>query len=824
MIVVFVIDTSPSMGDKIDPNNRSNLSKLDLAKMTVESLTKALDKRIRTAMGRSFPPDQFLLLSTSRQDFDQPGTAACGAGGRLLVGYGDVSSMEPTSSSELSSSWSHNHGEFEHELKRLKAATIPSPPNPDASLPPFPEYAGGAIGLNAALSSGLQLLQRYRLRFRSTENFGLGRLPCASMTAAGVAPQQPQAGGQALQPACLILLTDAECLTSPAGEGGGDLKLQFGNMPLREFYREPFRWDQRVFCIQIGQSASNEMPSSLKALCEVTGGGYLNLKSNQQLSYWTDLLVKTVAPPRPAIVPLGDPLRLPTLPPPAPLPPQLQAQPPPNAFLNGGPVCCFQPLERGPNGEPGPIHRAMLLNMPFQHPSLLTSLESGCDPALVPLVPPDVAECLFVVGAPSPPPLWCIPEAYWPSKKLDTLPPRQAQPLLQYSRAQGYQMLGGSNPMDAMAVIKLLNRYDQLLLLNKAMTQAIPDPKPPQPLVIQARLLQRDVYVCEWLGKGDLKALAQNRDQRVPPSQPGLEHYPVCVPGAGRPGLAEGEGSSFLHIGILNIPYSDSSSKTVSTLTLLPPDAHILLPLLIKAAEAEHRTMRKAIEKSAASGSQVGAQPAAAAAAARNVFLDEPWKTSFRAYLFRIPPYYQAQLRKCLRLVLPATAQALLSNDGMSAIISQCFSRSCLQRIQKGEAAARDINERTERSQEDFRRKGVVPIEHQATETGAPVLPAVVGYGQYDPRASVSTYLNALRTMPPPWKIKGHPDYLALQKLRQSKEEKAQDKDVESIEPKVVKKTRHGLDHMNSAASLEDPQTEEDKNENDEQNLTAPEV
>ncbi len=42
----------------------------------------------------------------------------------------------------------------------------------------------------------------------------------------------------ALQPACLILLTDGDCLRKLPSEGGGSLQLQFGNIPLREFYRE----------------------------------------------------------------------------------------------------------------------------------------------------------------------------------------------------------------------------------------------------------------------------------------------------------------------------------------------------------------------------------------------------------------------------------------------------------------------------------------------------------------------------------------------------------------------------------------------------------
>ena len=44
MIVVFVVDTSPSMGQPI--SSSSSLSRLDVAKMAVEDLTKGLSRRI----------------------------------------------------------------------------------------------------------------------------------------------------------------------------------------------------------------------------------------------------------------------------------------------------------------------------------------------------------------------------------------------------------------------------------------------------------------------------------------------------------------------------------------------------------------------------------------------------------------------------------------------------------------------------------------------------------------------------------------------------------------------------------------------------------
>jgi hypothetical protein len=308
MIIVFVVDTSPSMGKPLlsaaatqkekrkqngstgnTPTTNSvgggtGMSRLDLAKMAVESLAKGLDKRVQQhnvqewstppqqqqqmyniGLGGHCPPDQFLLLSTGRQKSPQHvDTAACGAGGRLLVGYGDSHDphhpgYEPSkhnnsnTNNNASSSSSpdeqqvniqRTHGSFERELKQLRAtqwsSSSSSSSSSSAAAPNnFPEDGGGAAGLNAALSSGLQLLSRYRLKNRSTENFGMGRLPSSAMlSSSSSAGANISNTNASLQRACLVLITDGECLTTSPTEGGGSLQLQFGNMPLREFYQE----------------------------------------------------------------------------------------------------------------------------------------------------------------------------------------------------------------------------------------------------------------------------------------------------------------------------------------------------------------------------------------------------------------------------------------------------------------------------------------------------------------------------------------------------------------------------------------------------------
>ena len=270
MIVVFVVDTSPSMGEPIQNVHSSNnkpgfksksssvhvgMSRLDLAKMTVESLTKMMERRVhdhnlqvQTAddaspfkslhnLGFGFAAnDQFLLLSTGCQHSSQSTSMACGAGGRLLVSFGPNEKRNDVNSDHAHAKMHTQKIEFEQELKRLKATEWKK------GEESFPEDGGGASGLNAALSTGLQLLSRHRLQNRFTENFGLGRLPSNAIMTPTVGATGGVGGMQqatsALQPACLILLTDGDCLRKLPSEGGGSLQLQFGNIPLREFYQE----------------------------------------------------------------------------------------------------------------------------------------------------------------------------------------------------------------------------------------------------------------------------------------------------------------------------------------------------------------------------------------------------------------------------------------------------------------------------------------------------------------------------------------------------------------------------------------------------------
>jgi len=730
-------------------------------------------------VGRLEQFDEFLLLSSSLQPdgSSSPSSstsldsveahAACGAGGRWLVG-----SIEDDKSSSVSD---HGHNmvphppdrhEFEYELKRLKTAKIPD-------NKPFPDWAGGAIGLNAALSHGLGLLSRYRLtRGRDVEHFGMGRLPWFQhQMITKVSNNKKQQGGgggggggdhdsssivSPIQPACLILLTDGECLRLPPEKGGGGLRLQFGNMPLREFYREPFRWDQRIFILHTADSSTPPLHKSLRALCEVTGGAYIRINPTDSLS---NILLR-IAPPRPNPYSIPDPLRLS-----APTPVQFDSAAErivTTSFINGGPVCSFQALESGPQQQPS-IHRAMIMFAgSCEQPRWILNPTASNSP-----------QSKFI-----PTPIWSIPESHFPSKKLDTLPPRPSQPLLHYSRS--YQAVA-SPVFDPYYVMKALHHLDHLYVSIRQLLVDAGDNPPP----VANRMLQRDVYICDWLGGQESAKRGPDSSSNAtgaPRTEAGREHFPLCVRGAGRPTISGEGGDNILNIGILHVPRewvklkdtgagaakNDSSTTTVSTLTLLPPDPHILIPLLIKVAEMELRMLKKVAENNkeatnVKSGATAGLikKKINSATAARAIHLDDTWKSDFRAYLFRLPPYYLPAVRRVLRSMLPQNVLALLNVESQEVIPLLCMSPACLSKIHSGEKAARDGNDWLKGMEQNMRKRKARSIFDEQSQLHSSQQTAkqeaqTVEYGEYDPRSMTEQqYKHLLRNLPPPWK-NGH--------------------------------------------------------------------
>jgi integrator complex subunit 6 len=446
MIVVFVIDTSPSMGTHIGD---SGMSRLDVAKMATEEIVKGLKRRLQVHnsemqqsppkvqesfrnIGLGFmPKDDLLLLSTARQYTSHPSTAACAAGGRLLVGFDYLTNENNVNGNNTSSAveqqYPHGIDAFQRELKNLKASDWTPPTRQQQQMGKkvmFPEDGGGIVGLNAALSAGLNMMSRYRLRYRTTENYAMGRLPSPAVL-------NPSTGGtslHALQPACLVLITDAECLRV-SEPGGGALELS-SNSLLKESYHEPYRWDQRVFILGVSDK-DKPIPNQLRALSEVTGGSCFVVERST-IAQTSDLLVKLMAPPRPRL-PVQDPI----------------AYPPINtnsiknfhgSFVQAGPICQIQSFGDLDSGLSK--HRAMLLYVPHLTGCVATGDDIGVFQS----------------------PIYPISESFFPNKKLDTLPPRPAQPLLMFSRHPSQL---GSKSFEASSVMKILQKLDQLTLANR---------------------------------------------------------------------------------------------------------------------------------------------------------------------------------------------------------------------------------------------------------------------------------------------------------------------------------------------------------------------
>lgn len=721
--------------------SNSSLSRLDVAKMAVEDFHRQW-RKLRNAPIRATvqnapvnaatsllgplgqlptQEDQFLLLSTSRQHSD---TALCAAGGRLLVGF-----PPPAHPQWMTHSNDGPAEAFQRELKQLKVATV------DSSSNVWLDEWGGATGLNIALSTGLELLSRYRLMHKHTEHFGMGRLPnnsiMMSTTGSSTHVVQVAPALNALHPACLVLLTDGACLRLSERQGGGTLQLHYGSQPLRELYQEPFRWDQRIFIQAVGvtsnMTSTQYLHPQLRTLSEVTGGAHFIVKWNGNVQSSTDMLLKHICPPMPLSLPLPDPLykRLGS-------PPGLPAYSPivvsGNAyFVNGGPIASFHCLEDSAAEKKDTGQRAMLLyvgSSATQNPQSESSALALC------------------------PPLFCIAESYFPSKMLDTLPPRSAQPKLYYSR---YPAVLGSKSFVPMQIIQQLHRLDQLLTSNHKRRGA----------TTPVRLLHRDVYICDWR---DAEGGTVKSDPPLPSNVP--EYVPVFVPGAGRPSLSE-DGENFLNIGILQIPTtaptstgtgpSRSSVVNLTTLTLLPPEPQILLPLLLRVAELEHRAWKKSLEanqmKSSAAASSADAPPTKV-----HVSIDEAWKSEFRAYLFRIPPYYHNAVKRCLRPILPSSIHSLLHLESTDVIVSQCFSKVCHQKIRNGEVIAKEYTERMERQEAMIRvsKTGAVSsIEASSPMSDADLPPKQQKVGHYDPRCSTDSYLASLRSIPAPWRLFG---------------------------------------------------------------------
>jgi hypothetical protein len=144
--------------------------------------------------------------------------------------------------------------------------------------------------------------------------------------------------------------------------------------------------------------------------------------------------------------------------------------------------------------------------------------------------------------------------------------------------------------------------------------------------------------------------------------------------------------------------------------------------------------------------------------------MDDEWKSDFRAYLFRLPHYYLPAIRHVLSPMLPPSILPLLNFDGHESLPFPCYSPICLNKIQNGEKAAMDMNERIRGMEQRIhcsmqdtqlasgRMKSIErkPSMLKKGQQGGDAIS--FGYGQYDPSMQEHRYLNMLRNLPAPKK------------------------------------------------------------------------
>lgn len=161
----------------------------------------------------------------------------------------------------------------------------------------------------------------------------------------------------------------------------------------------------------------------------------------------------------------------------------------------------------------------------------------------------------------------------------------------------------------------------------------------------------------------------------------------------------------------------------------------------------------------------------------------------FTAYLFRLPPYYQHTLKRGIRSVVPASAQSLLHTEAAGdAMLLQCMSKVCLQKIRNAEQISRDTNERLERQEASLRVQAFAQVDSSPRHPDERAAP--LRYGHYDPRSSVESYLAALRQMPPPWRVPG-----GHSKVEETKHD-IKSETASMISEKELESPRHVIDSL----------------------------
>jgi len=113
-------------------------------------------------------------------------------------------------------------------------------------------------------------------------------------------------------------------------------------------------------------------------------------------------------------------------------------------------------------------------------------------------------------------------------------------------------------------------------------------------------------------------------------------------------------------------------------------------------------------------------------------------------------------MRRALRVLLPTNVLQLMNPDGQEPLALQCMSRACINKINSGEQAAKHGNDWLRGVERNFAQNKLLiasPVTYD-TDIQEGLRHVNVGYGNYDPRMTISSYKSSLRSMPPPWKTK----------------------------------------------------------------------
>lgn len=162
----------------------------------------------------------------------------------------------------IKASWKSQFRTFLSQVKNLKACDFTS--------------------IGVAFQRSFDLLNLYRLQ-TGIDNYGKGRMPWF------------------MEPAVVICLTDGGRLTSNA-KVSETLTLPYHPTPGSELTKEPFRWDQRLYTIEIrfpgmaGPMGELKGGGACRAMCEVTGGQCWPVTSMKALLQCMDILSSKVLP------------------------------------------------------------------------------------------------------------------------------------------------------------------------------------------------------------------------------------------------------------------------------------------------------------------------------------------------------------------------------------------------------------------------------------------------------------------------------------------------------------------------------------------------